>query len=66
MRKISYLRQLGVEVEVLAMSVNSRETADKLFEHAFKMGPVGGIYNIATVSKNILGFENVWNNSLER
>ena len=50
-RKISYLRQLGVEIEVLALSVNSQETAKKLLEHALKLGPVGGIFNMAAVRK---------------
>ncbi|GFR81558.1 fatty acid synthase-like [Elysia marginata] len=47
-RKISFLRQLGVDIEVLAISLNNRKSADELLQHALKMGPVGGIFNIAT------------------
>ncbi|RUS75295.1 hypothetical protein EGW08_016938, partial [Elysia chlorotica] len=51
-RKIAFFKQLGVEVEVLALSVNTRKAADKVFEHALKMGPVGGIFNMAMVLYN--------------
>ncbi|GFO05601.1 fatty acid synthase [Plakobranchus ocellatus] len=51
-RKIAYLKQLGADIEVMPISINSKKTAECVFERAKKMGPIGGVFNIATILRD--------------
>ncbi|RUS77019.1 hypothetical protein EGW08_015221, partial [Elysia chlorotica] len=48
-KKIAYLRQLGAEVVVVPISVNTLEKARGLLSSVAKLGPIGGFFNMGMV-----------------
>ncbi|GFS17705.1 fatty acid synthase [Elysia marginata] len=48
-KKVANLRQLGAEVVILSISVNTVENANILVQSATKLGPIGGFFNLGLV-----------------
>ena len=49
-RTVRVLREKGVNIKVSTKDVTSKQDTDALIKEAMKMGPVGGIFNLAVVS----------------